>query len=77
MRWKVKKMSDKKLNDEQLEELALKNLQNFGDPQEMWVPGYGQVLRDGKYTEEGLRWLKDAQEATEKEKLLYKAGGKL
>lgn len=29
-----------------------------GDPQDMWVPDYGWILRNGQPTEAGLEWYK-------------------
>lgn len=30
--------------------------QEGGTPDDAWVQGYGQVLKDGKWTEVGIKW---------------------
>ena len=50
------------LSVEDLEEAARIVRENFGEPKDVWHPDYGWILRDGKPTEEGVKWYKDNSE---------------
>lgn len=46
-------MTETKLTEDQIEELALKSLENFGEPQDLYHPNAGWILRKGKITQTG------------------------
>ena len=48
-----------KLTEKQLEDLAKRNLANFGPSKDMFIHGYGQVLKDGKPTVVEIKWAED------------------
>jgi len=39
-----------------LEEVAVKSAENMGAAQDLWHPGYGWLLKDGKITAEGIKF---------------------
>ena len=47
------------MDEEELEKAMLKSAENFGAAENIWVPDYGWILRDGEPTEEGLRLYKE------------------
>lgn len=50
-----------------IEEAARLSAENFGAPEDMYVEGYGQVLRGGKPTAAGLKWYKEVILPSQKE----------
>ena len=48
-----------KLSDDELEEAAMKVINNFGAPKDVWDLEYGQIFKDGKLTEAGIQWYQD------------------
>lgn len=49
-----------------IEDAATRSAQNMGAPKDMWIVGYGQILKDGKPTESGLQWYEDHKEELER-----------
>jgi hypothetical protein len=47
------------LNQEIIEEAALRSAQNMGPAQDIWVPGYGWIMRHGEITQVGADWLEE------------------
>ena len=50
-------MTDDELND--IEQAITLTLDNMGTPQDGYMTGYGQVLKDGNLTEAGIKWAID------------------
>ena len=48
--------------EEEMIEAAINNAGNFGAAVDMFHPDYGQILKDGKPTEEGLAFFQDNME---------------
>jgi len=51
--------------EEEMVEAAIMNAGNFGAAVDMFHPDYGQILKDGKPTEEGLAFFQDNLEQFE------------
>lgn len=48
--------------EEDLLDAHLKMIDNFGPAQDMFYPGYGWILKDGKLTPEGEKYFADQQD---------------
>ena len=48
--------------DKEVEEAAIKAVENFGAPKDMYHPDYGWIVRFGKCTEAGELFYKHLQE---------------
>ncbi len=51
-------MTKDELDD--IEESAIKVVQNMGVPQDAWYPEYGRILKDGKITKKGIEMVKNS-----------------
>lgn len=47
------------LTQEDIEQAALKAMEQFGAPKDVFIPGYGWILKDGKATDVGLSWYQE------------------
>lgn len=60
----IEDMSEEELKA--IEDAAILSLVNMGAAQDLAVPGYGWILRNGKPTEAGIQWYKDNEDKLEK-----------